>query len=154
MFHYDPATGKVTWLVAKRYGIKVGDEAGWLGEKGYLYLKVDGVQALAHCFIWCMQTGEWPSHGIDHYDLDRLNNSWSNLRAASDAQQMQNKHVRVDNKIGLKGVSWSRIAAKYIAQIQVNGSKRHLGYFDCPAAAHFAYIIAAGIAFGEFSRTE
>lgn len=28
----------------------------------------------------------------------------------------------------------------------------YLGWFTCPAAAHFAYVIAADKAFGEFAR--
>ena len=44
------------------------------------------------------------------------------------------------------------IAKKWMARIKVNGVGIYLGLFDCPAAAHFAYIIEADKQFGEFAR--
>ncbi len=41
---------------------------------------------------------------------------------------------------------------KWVAEIMADGKSRKVGSFDCPAAAHFAYIIAADKLHGEFAR--
>jgi hypothetical protein len=46
------------------------------------------------------------------------------------------------------------LTAEYVRErIMYKGSRRFLGYFSCPAAAHFAYVIAADKYFGEFARS-
>lgn len=41
-----------------------------------------------------------------------------------------------------QGVSWHKRDEVYHAQINLNGKRRHLGYFDCPDEAYQAYKIA------------
>jgi len=97
-------------------------------------------------------TGEWPKGEIDHIDLDRANNKWENLREATHSENSANRRVRSDNILGLKGVAFDKTRGEYRAYIGVNGKRIHLGYSDCPAAAHMAYVVAANKAFGEFAR--
>lgn len=96
--------------------------------------------------------GEWPTGDIDHKDTNRSNNRWDNLRPATRSQNLSNSGAKPFNPIGLKGVSVFR--DKWQSSISDNYRKVHLGTFDCPAAAHFAYIIAADNQFGEFARFE
>ena len=56
---------------------------------------------------------------------------------------------RIDNKSGYKGVAWNRKAKKWRAQIYVNGTNKHLGYFKTVKLAHIAYIAAAQTYFGD-----
>lgn len=42
----------------------------------------------------------------------------------------------------LKGVSWNKGRQKWVAQLTVNGKKKHLGYFLAEEAAHQAYLEA------------
>jgi len=90
---------------------------------------------------------------IDHINGDKADNRWSNLRAATRYQNIQNRGPHKDNAIGLKGVHFSGKEQKWIAQIHANGNSKRLGCFDCPAAASFAYQIAADKHHGAFART-
>ena len=37
------------------------------------------------------------------------------------------------------GVTWSKFNKKFVALCSINGKQRHIGYFECPKAAHEAY---------------
>jgi hypothetical protein len=97
-------------------------------------------------------TGNWPSLFVDHIDGNPANNSFSNLRLATDSQNKANCKVRKHSKVGLKGVSIYNKSNKFRVAISIRGKRKELGIFDCPAAASFAYQIAADIHFGEFAR--
>lgn len=96
-------------------------------------------------------TGEWPAHQIDHRDHNRQNNRWDNLREATAAQQLMNRKPPRHNKTGLKGVC-RHVSGRYGARIRKDGRQRSLGYYSCPAAAHFAYVVEADKLFGDFAR--
>lgn len=52
----------------------------------------------------------------------------------------------------MKGVSFIQKRRIWRAAIGHNGKVLNLGNYDCPAAAHFAYIVAADKMRGEFAR--
>jgi hypothetical protein len=87
----------------------------------------------------------------DHIDRDGLNNRESNLRQASDGQQAANQGLRTDNTSGYKGVYWRSDRAKWRAQIQVDGKRRHLGYFSDENMAAKAYDLAVLETWGPFA---
>lgn len=39
------------------------------------------------------------------------------------------------------GVFWKTASGKYVSQINIDGKRKHLGYFDCPHEAHLAYVV-------------
>lgn len=90
--------------------------------------------------------------GIDHWDGDGLNNQRSNLRVATTAQNQANRVRLVTNTSGRRGVSWSRKMMRWRARIGVDGSVRHLGFFDDLDEAARVYDTAARQFFGEFAR--
>jgi hypothetical protein len=92
-----------------------------------------------------------PSVQVDHIDLDGLNNRRANLRLCSKEENLRNKRTPRHNTSGFKGVS--RQNGKWHAQIQVLGTKKHLGNFDTAEAAHAAYVAASVIHHGEFGRS-
>jgi hypothetical protein len=106
-----------------RDGVRLDGKNG----EGYKVIYIDGKQYLQHRVIWKLITGEWPKHEIDHEDQDKTNNCWLNLREATRAQNSQNKKVRSDSKLQVKGVVYQ--FGKYRAHITVNGKTMHLGYF-------------------------
>ena len=66
---------------------------------------------------------------VDHVDRDKLNNHISNLRWATNIENSQNASIRSDNTSGVKGV-WVKRDSKWIAEIRINGVKKHLGTFS------------------------
>jgi hypothetical protein len=152
---YDPWDGDLIWLVDRPPSVKAGDIAGSVNKVGYRAITVDGQRSLVHRIIWLLMTGRWPHPTVDHRDLDRLNNRWSNLREATQSEQVANGRARVNNKIGLKGVTKRRdykTDKPYEAHITKNGRTIRLGRFPTARSAHRAYKIAALRRFGGFAR--
>jgi hypothetical protein len=87
---------------------------------------------------------------VDHIDGNTLNNSRSNLRICTHAENMRNIRLRSDNKSGLKGAY--RHGNKWAAYIRLNGKTRFLGYFGTAEEAHTAYRKAADELHGEFAN--
>lgn len=97
-------------------------------------------------------TGEWPDKRMDHRDLDRSNNRWSNLRLASNTENGANRAKGKNNTSGHKGVSWCKNRQKWQAGIKINYRRKALGRFDTKEEAAAAYAVAAQELFGEFAR--
>ena len=66
----------------------------------------------------------------DHIDRNPLNNRRSNLRPATIGENAYNRSKYKNNVSGIAGVNWSTRSGKWVAQIQVNGKKKGLGYFN------------------------
>lgn len=158
ILEYDPETGIFIWKNTKARRIRNGEEAGSIRpfhrgtELYYRIINVDYSPIGAHRLAWLYMTGEWPTLEVDHIDRDGTNNRWSNLRLSTSSQNKFNRGMQANNAVGLKGVCWHPQSRKFRATISAHGKQKHLGLFDCPAAAHFAYIIAAEKMHGEFAR--
>jgi hypothetical protein len=148
---YDPWNGNFTWIKSKRCGL-VNKEAGCSHHNGYIYIKFNGKSYPTHNLAWYYMFGEWPLQDIDHKNTIKDDNRFENLRLATKSQNNSNKSKYKTNKSGYKGVSWYNPLNKWISQIQNTGKKHNLGYFDCPAAAYFIYIIAADKLHGEYAK--
>jgi hypothetical protein len=154
LLHYDPATGVFTRLVKTNRNVRVGDVAGWVNRRGYRYISVDGRLYFAHRLAWLYVTGEWPADQIDHINGIPGDNRWANLRLATGSQNQANARKRADNTSGYKGICWHGPKRKWQARIWVNSRNKSLGYFDSPADAHAAYVVAAQHHFGSFARAK
>jgi hypothetical protein len=147
--HYNPETGVFTRIIG-------GAIAGTVGKDNrYRKICVLGKQYYAHRLAWLYMTGEWPPEQVDHRDCDRDNNRWGNLRLATSAQNKWNAVLRKDNRTGLKGV---KLHTQYeiphwVARVRFEHKEHHLGVFNCPVAAHLAYVVASSRLHGEFSRS-
>lgn len=147
--YYDPSTGMFVRLESGG-GVKAGSMAGWVAQ-GHLHISIDGEKYEAHRLAWFYMTGKWPQVEIDHEDVDGLNNRWINLREATKGQNRANKRKQKNNTSGFKGV-FRHPDGKWQAKIGHQNKQYHLGLFDCLAAAHFCYIVAADKMHGEFAR--
>ena len=89
---------------------------------------------------------------VDHIDGNPLNNDISNLRYASSAQNSMNSKKQQNTTSIYTGVSFYKSLNKWRAQIQIDGSKKHLGFFENEKDAALAYNKAASHYFGEFAK--
>lgn len=147
--HYDPETGIFRWRVAAGRRVKAGDVAG-CNDHGYIVIRVDSRNYGAHRLAVLYMTGAWPEDEVDHKDLNRANNRWTNLREATGSQNCANK--RPYGAVPLKGVRL-RSSGKYEARFKINGKQKYLGHFPTAEEAHAAYVKAANDNFKDFART-
>jgi hypothetical protein len=156
---YNTETGLFSWL--EREGKKgwntrwAGKPAGNINVRGYVQIQILNKNYLAHRLAWFYVMGEWPEHEIDHIDLNRSNNAWSNLRHATRSENAANSPPHKDGASGYKGVSYfkgGKKIKKWVANIKSNGKKYHLGYYMTKEEAAAAYAKAAAELHGEFAR--
>ena len=76
---------------------------------------------------------------VDHIDNNPANNNVKNLRWCSQKENLANQGKRKTNKSGFKGVSFDKNSNKYRAMININGKNKHLGLFETPEEASYAY---------------
>lgn len=129
-----------------------GTVIGKANRLGYIELRIDGKLYRAHRLAWFYCFGQWPKNEIDHINGNPSDNRIANLREATRSQNGSNLKLSKANTSGLKGVHLHKPGV-WRARIAPRKKSICLGLYDCPAAAHFAYVIAAKELFGEFSRT-
>lgn len=152
VLHYEYASGVFTWLES-RGRIKAGSKAGALNKRlGYVSIGINKQDYYGHRLAWFYMTGAWPNDGIDHIDGNRCNNIFTNLRQATQAQNLRNQKIHFDNKSGYKGVSWNKRDKKWTAQICVDYKQYNLGGFATPEEASIVRNNAAKKLHAEFSK--
>lgn len=153
ILQYDPETGHFFWKISHPKGrVEAGQKAGTIGSHGYVIITIDARKYRAHRLAWFYITGEWPTCFIDHKDTNRTNNSWSNLRLATQSQNIANSRIAKNNASGRKGVYWHGASGKWSASIMYQGKPQYLGLFSSIDEAATAYRKAAERLFGSFAR--
>jgi hypothetical protein len=156
VLNYDPITGIFRWRAKRCNGkIKVGAVAGYVHHDGYVRIRINGREYLAHRLAWLYMTGHWPSAEIDHKNRDRSDNRWANLRQADDYVNNRNQSLRKDNTSSHVGVHWANRDKVWIAYIGVNGRQHYLGCFKTIEEAAAARLVAqdrAGFSAGHGRR--
>lgn len=107
--------GKLFWKV-NRGKAHAGDEAGCIGNRGYILIVINTKQHMAHRLIWIMH-GKDPVPMLDHIDGNQLNNRIENLRPITVSQNQRNTKLRKDSTSGIKGVSWRKQSNKWCGQV-------------------------------------
>lgn len=153
LLNYDMQTGVFTWR-QRAANVPAGSVAGSKAANGYVYIRIKRRQCLAHRLAWFYVYGQWPDEQIDHINGNRADNSWANLRPASQSQNSCNGVLRSTNKSGYRGVSWSKDKGKWVARIVKEGKQHVLGYFHDKDLAYAAYLEAARNLHGKFARSD
>lgn len=138
---YDPDTG-IFKSRATRGGVSAGSTMGTVSE-GYLQIQLDKKLYKAHRLAWFYVTGSWPPKLLDHINGEKADNRISNLREATNKQNLENRGKNSNNTSGYKGVCWHKRDGKWLAQIQHYGERIRLGMFVDLKDAHEAYETAA-----------
>lgn len=121
LFEYNQHSGAFTRkeAVANQHE---GDVVGCVGKRGYFVANIDGKIQYLHRVAWLYMTGTWPVGKLDHKNRVKTDNSWNNLRLASDSQNATNSNPRKSrSSTGYRGVYKCPVSSKYIAEV------RHLG---------------------------
>ena len=148
--HYESSTGVFTRIVSKTNSQKDGCIAGSIHNDGYIIIYIFYEKYRAHRLAWLYMTGEMPKDHIDHIDGNKGNNSFSNLRLASNKQNLKNRNINENNKSGYRGVSWSNHANKWVANAMLYGKRKNLGYYETAEKAYKAFTDFAKLNYGEF----
>jgi hypothetical protein len=114
LLDYDQETGLFTWKFRPELRKEVntrfaGKPAGCITkysrQKQYHSIRVNDVLYLSHRIAWAYVHGEWPELGIDHIDGNGLNNRITNLRLATQSENVSNRAKQTNNTSGFKGIS-------------------------------------------------
>ncbi len=117
---YNPVTGNFTWIKQISNCAVIGRSAGSLDKySGYIRLRIDGIQYRRSRLAWLYVNGVFPTHEVDHADRDKTNDSYSNLREATESQNKCNRVSR--NRTGIKGLQ--KLAYGYLATVTVKGKR-------------------------------
>lgn len=128
VLNYDPLSGIFVWKISLTNSVPAGSIAGTEHNKGYLYVGIDGVKFYLHRLAWFYMTGEWPIE-IDHEDLNKKNNVWTNLRKADRVSNGQNVKVKAVSSTGVKNVYFEERRNKYRVSVRANGKRNFVGYY-------------------------
>ena len=91
-----------------------------------------------------------PGSKVDHRDMNGLNNLRSNLRFATQSQQMANSRSRPGTSV-YKGVSWDKSSGYWRAALVINGRQiMKLAHMELEAAKKYNALAIEH--FGEFAR--
>lgn len=140
--HDDVDLLTVGWTVAKSHGNFYARKYSTDRNKRFIHRRIMGAILGRE-----LEAGEI----VDHIDRNGLNNTRSNLRLATQTQNLANAKVRKHNKLGVKGVFWDKWKNKYKAKITVNKKVIQLGRFNTVEEAHAAYVAAAIKYYGDFA---
>jgi hypothetical protein len=130
---YNSVSGLCVWKKSKG-AAKAGQLIQGRQSDGYLAVFFNKSRYLLHRVVWFIHYGEDPGdREIDHMNGNRTDNRLSNLRLVS---HQENQHNR--SHLGV----FRNPSGTWRANIQVDGKKVYLGYFDCPLLAGLAYLDA------------
>lgn len=154
LFLFDKASGKVFWRnPPKNHPRLIGKESGGpvIGTtgKGYWKISIRGKKFSRSRLMFYFSNGFWPDQ-VDHIDGNSLNDSISNLRAATQTQNAWN-HKKRGRKINLPMGVRNLSSGRFSARIIVNHKTIYLGSFETPEEAHLAYKKARLHHYGEFA---
>lgn len=154
LLQYDENTGVFTWIKPTSNRVKIGSIAATTNSHGYLYARIDGIRYGAHRLAWLYMTGSMPKDVIDHIDGNPKNNVFSNLREATQQQNLYNLRKSVKNTSGYKGVHFHKGTSKWRVVVSVNNKPKHLGLYLTPEEANTVYTSWCVQNRGEFARIQ
>jgi len=120
----------------------------WHYSNGYVAARINGMETRLSRFIM----GVYNELMVDHKDHNTLNNMDDNLRICTNSQNQMNMATSNNSTTGIKGITLSKAVngKPYCAYIQVEGDRKHLGYFSDINDAIIARLNAEKEYFGQW----
>lgn len=123
------------------------DEYKWsLSDTGYARALINGKWVKMHRLVSGAKAGEQ----VDHINMDRLNNTSTNLRVCTPSENNANRLKQSNNTSGFKGIY--KYGNKWRAKLVKQRKQYHLGTYDTRVDAAKAYDEGALRLFGEFAN--
>jgi len=126
LFYYD--NGALVRKITTGSSASAGSRVGCSRGLKYPQVRVLSKGHSAHRIIYLLQQG-WLPEQVDHINGDISDNRIENLRAATHAQNQQNRKLQSNNASGVKGVYFNKLQKQWVAQINHNKKRTHLGCF-------------------------
>lgn len=151
-----PDTGFFKWNVKMKHK-RESKFAGNIDKStGYRRVRLNGKLYYEHRLVFFLVHGHLPKL-VDHIDHNVLNNHPSNLRAATDSQNLVNRRGKSQSSSGYWGVSRTTAnrSKPWVAQIKVpliDGTFGHknCGYFKNPKHGAIVRDVMVKILYGEY----
>lgn len=125
--------------------------AGSVGSHGYRQIRLQNKMYLAHRLVYLLVHGQMPDQ-IDHIDGNKINNKIENLRPCNQSQNRMNSSCSSLNKIGIKGVCWSKPHKKWRVQVKKANKNVYDNFFDDLEFAEFVATEARAKHHGAFAK--
>lgn len=117
---YNPANGFLTWIKRPSKKVHKNSRAGFLRKSGYRGITLFGTSYIEHHIIWFYVHGYWADE-IDHINHVKDDNSLSNLRAVTHAENSRNMKKLKNTITGEQGIYYDRKKDRYTATIRQQG---------------------------------
>lgn len=140
---YDVQTGAFTRRITTGKKAPAGSRADRGGPGGRLVVTIDKYTYYAMRLAWFYINREWPTGKVVPIDGNLQNIRFANLADKAQSEISAASKVNTLNTSGIKGVSWNKAKAKWIAMITRDGSQHYLGSFASKEEAAAAYQNAA-----------
>ena len=132
LLDYDPKTGEFRWTWHRR---NAGEIAGSIKKKqGHREIRLKGGYYTAQRLAWFYVHGKWPNI-IIFANGDRSDTKIDNLMNVTRSYIHMTRKITHENKSGTVGVHFSKRHGKWVASIQVDRMKHHIGLFENKADA-------------------
>lgn len=138
--------GKLVYAKKVNNRIKVGQEVGKQGNRGYRLVSINRKTHLVHRVIWEMHYGAIPDgYVIDHINGDKSDNHIENLRIATQSQNVNNQPSRC--------YSYDKTVGSYKVQLQLDGRRKNIGRYKDEELAELVADEAKLKYYGDFYRS-
>jgi len=92
--------------------------------------------------------------GVDHIDVNSLNNKVKNLRESTNSENQRNCKIAKNNTSGCKGIYWIKVRSVWEVKINLHKKTYRFGYYKNKEDAIKVAIKARKKLHGKFGRNE
>ena len=121
IIHYDPGTGKFTWLKSTSNQVRVGDECGTVREGNYRRISIDYIRYPAAHLACLYMDGKLPPNDVEHINGDVRDCAWANLKHVT--KKKPKRYLRT----GVRGVTFCEKIGMWRAVIREDNKVIQLG---------------------------